>query len=149
MDILLPVQIELRVVTPERMVVSATTSSVSLPGASGRLGVLPGHAPLVSELSAGVLSYEQNGEAHVFAVSQGFTEVLQGRVIVLVQTAEKAEDIDLERAQRAKQRAEDRLKNIGDAAIDTERAQAALNRAVARVEAAESSPRDTRAARTP
>lgn len=135
MDITLPTQIDLQVVTPERVAVSAAVTAVSLPGASGRLGILPGHAPLVSELAAGVLFYEQNGLNHYLAVSQGFAEVLQGRVIVLTQTAERAEDIDLGRAQIAKRQAEDLLKKSAGLPAEGKAAQAALDQAAARIDA--------------
>src|SRR5579875_608533 len=141
MDQILPQQIDLQVVTPERRVVSETVTSVSLPGRDGRLGILPGHAPLISELAAGVISYEREGKTEVIAVSAGFTEVLQGRVIVLAETAERAEEIDVERAERAKQRAEQRLRGTPSHETDVERAQAALFRALARLDAAREMPR--------
>lgn len=135
----LPTQIDLQVVTPERRVVSANAAAVTLPGASGQLGVLPGHAPLVSELSAGVLSYEQEGAKRAIAIGSGFVEVLPGRVIVLAQTAEKPEEIDVERARKAKQRAEENLKRPAATPEQIQEAQAAqddLNRATARIEVA-------------
>ena len=136
MDTSLPTQIDLQVVTPEHVVVSATVTAVTLPGASGQLGILPGHAPLVSELAAGVLSFAENGAGRYLAIDQGFAEVLPGRVIVLTQTAEKAEDISLERAQDAKRRAEETLKTSTGSPSDFQEAQAALHRAVAQIEAA-------------
>lgn len=136
MDATLPHQIELQVVTPEHRVVSATAASVSLPGAAGRLGILPGHAPLVSELAPGVLSYSENGVERVLATGEGFAEVLQGRVIVLAQTAEKAEDIDAGRAGGEKQRAEELLKQSALPEAERRAAEASLKRAAARLEAA-------------
>ncbi|MGH9343487.1 MAG: F0F1 ATP synthase subunit epsilon [Terriglobia bacterium] len=136
MDTTLPTQIELQVVTPEHVVVSATTTSVSLPGASGRLGILPGHAPLISELAAGVLWFSEKGSEHYLAIGEGFAEVLQGRVIVLAQTAEKAEAIDLARATKGKQSAEELLKRSGIPEEESKEAEASLKRAVARLEAA-------------
>ena len=141
MDQALPQQIDLQVVTPERRVLSETVTSVSLPGRDGRLGILPGHAPLISELAAGVISYEHGGKTESISVSAGFTEVLQGRVIVLAETAERAEEIDVERAERAKQRAEQRLRGTPSRETDVERAQAALFRALARLDAAREMPR--------
>lgn len=135
MDQTLPQQIDLQVVTPERRVVSESVTAVFLPGRDGRLGILPGHAPLISELAAGVISYEKDGKTEFLAVSAGFTEVLQGRVIVLAETAERAKEIDVERAERAKQRAEQRLRNGAEGDIDVARAQAALARAQARLDA--------------
>lgn len=136
MDATLPHQIELQVVTPEHRVVSAAAASVSLPGAAGRLGILPGHAPLVSELAPGVLSYSENGVERVLATGEGFAEVLQGRVIVLAQTAEKAEDIDAGRAGGEKQRAEELLKQSALPEAERRAAEASLKRAAARLEAA-------------
>ncbi len=139
MDTTLPTAIELQVVTPERLVVSASATAVSLPGKSGCLGILPGHAPLVSELAAGVISYEREGATQRLAVSDGFTEVLPARVIVLARTAERTEEIDIERARSARQRAEERLKRLPDSQDGDERSQvlAALARAIARLDAVE------------
>ena len=134
----LPTRIQLELVTPARPVVRGAVLEVSLPGKSGYLGVLPGHAPLLTELKPGELAYTQeNGTAHYVAVSWGFAEVLPDRVIVLVQTSERAEEIDVERARQSKQRAEDRLKKSGDAEVDLRRAQSALERAMARLEVVE------------
>jgi F-type H+-transporting ATPase subunit epsilon len=132
----LPTEIRLEVVTPERELVHESVLSVSIPAKDGYLGILPGHAPLLSELQPGELSYTEDHAAHFLSVSWGFTEVLPERVIVLAQTAERAEEIDVERAQRAKQRAEERLKNVTATDIDFERARAALMRALARLQAA-------------
>ncbi|MGH9327209.1 MAG: F0F1 ATP synthase subunit epsilon [Terriglobia bacterium] len=138
MDTTLPTALELQVVTPERLVVSESASAVSLPGKSGRLGILPGHAPLVSELAAGVISYRREGTTKRLAVSNGFTEVLPARVIVLAQAAERAEEIDVERARTTRHQAEERLKSLPDTGENSERslAQAALERATAWLEAA-------------
>jgi len=132
----LPTQIQLEVVTPERELVHESTLSVSIPAKNGYLGILPGHAPLLSALQPGELTYVEDHVTHLLSVSWGFVEVLPERVIVLAQTAERAEEIDVERAQRAKQRAEDRLKNVTETDIDFERARAALIRALARLQAA-------------
>jgi F-type H+-transporting ATPase subunit epsilon len=136
MDEALPTILDLHVVTPERMVVSEHASSVSLPGKTGRLGILPGHAPLVSELANGVLFFEHGGETKFIAVHGGFTEVLPGRVTVLAQAAEPANEIDVGRAERARQRAEEQLKQpLSDAALRQE-AGAVLERSLARLQAA-------------
>ena len=133
----LPTRIQLELVAPARPVVRGAVLEVSLPGKTGYLGVLPGHAPLLTELKPGELAYtEENGTAHYVAVNWGFAEVLPNRVIVLVQTSERAEEIDVERARQSKQRAEDRLKGSA-AEVDLQRAQAALERAMARIEVAE------------
>jgi F-type H+-transporting ATPase subunit epsilon len=132
----LPKQIELSVVTPDRQVVHESVESVSFPGKNGYLGILPGHAPLLTELDIGEIDYTRQGTRHYLGVCWGFAEVLPDRVIVLAQTAERAEEIDLTRAQRAKQRAEERLKKPGDTEIDLERARIALERAVMRIQTA-------------
>jgi len=133
---LLPTEIRLDIVTPDHLVAHDSVSAVTLPGKSGYLGVLPGHAPLLTELAPGELVYTRDSIKHYLAVNWGFAEVLPDRVIVLVQSAERAEDIDVERAERAKERAEERLKRFSDPQIDLERAQEALRRALARLEAA-------------
>ena len=133
---LLPTEIRLDIVTPDHLVAHDSVSAVTLPGKSGYLGVLPGHAPLLTELAPGELVYTRDSIKHYLAVNWGFAEVLPDRVIVLVQSAERAEDIDVERAERAKERAEERLKRFSDPQIDLQRAQEALRRALARLEAA-------------
>lgn len=132
----LPTQIDLSVVTPDHQVVHESVESVSFPGKRGYLGILPGHAPLLTELTIGEIDYTFRGKHHFLAVCWGFAEVLPGRVIVLAQTAERAEEIDVSRAERAKQRAEDRLKKPAETEIDSERARIALERAVIRLQTA-------------
>ncbi len=129
-------EIRLDIVTPDRLVAHDSVSGVTLPGKTGYLGILPGHAPLLTELAPGKLTYLREGLRHGVCVTWGFAEVLPDRVIVLVQTAERAEEIDVERAERAKQRAEERLKRFSDPQIDMERAHEALRRALARLETA-------------
>jgi F-type H+-transporting ATPase subunit epsilon len=136
MEATLPSHIQLEIVTPDRQVVHDLVESVTIPGKGGYLGILPGHAPLLSELRTGEVVYTRDGTKHYLAVSWGFAEVLPGRVIILVQTAERAEEIDLARAERALERAEERLKKFTDATIDAERAREAYERALARLQAA-------------
>ncbi|MGH9354625.1 MAG: F0F1 ATP synthase subunit epsilon [Terriglobia bacterium] len=136
METALPTEIDLQIVTPERRVVSETVTWVSLPGRDGRLGILPGHAPLISELAAGVISYVKGGKTQVLAAGGGFTEVLQGRVIVLAETAERADEVDIDRAERAKKEAEEALGNGNAGSADVANAQAARARAQARLDAA-------------
>jgi len=102
----LPDTIQLEIVTPERLVVQDAVTEVQIPGKNGYLGILPGHAPLITELSVGELSYRINGLSHYLAMAWGFAEVLPTRVTILAETAERAEDIDVERARRAKEKAE-------------------------------------------
>ncbi|PYV17707.1 MAG: ATP synthase F1 subunit epsilon [Acidobacteria bacterium] len=107
MDQNLPVELQLSVVTPAREVAREKVKGVTVPGKGGYLGILPGHAPLLSELQAGELSYVHNGSAEFMALSRGFVEVLPERVIVLAEAVERAEEIDVARAEQAKERAED------------------------------------------
>ncbi len=126
--------IQLEVVTPERLVVDATAEYIQIPGKTGYLGVLPGHAPLITEIAVGEISYTSGGQIKRLAVAWGFAEVLPEKVTILAETAEKAEEIDVSRAQAARQRAEEELRKAGptgDAA-----AQAALQRATTRIEVA-------------
>ena len=134
-----PDQLQLEIVTPDRLMLRERVLAVSLPGRSGYFGVLPGHAPLLSELKPGQLSYTQGTTTHYLFVDWGFAEVLPDRVVVLAETSERPEEIDLERARRARERAEARLRKAGagEAEIDALRAQAALERAMARLEVAE------------
>jgi F-type H+-transporting ATPase subunit epsilon len=136
-DITLPTQIDLDIVTPDRLVAHDAVTAVTLPGKNGYLGILPGHAPLLTELDSGELVYTREGVQHTLAVNWGFAEVLGDRVIVLVQSAERAEEIDVERAEKAKTRAEERLKRFNDPQVDMERARKALTRAMVRLEAAQ------------
>ena len=136
MDDSLPTQIQLEIVTPDRQVVHETVTAVTIPGKQGYLGILPGHAPLLSELKAGELVYTREEAKHYLAVSWGFAEVLPSRVIILAHTAERAEEIDLARAERARERAEERLNNTTDPTLDIQRAREAYERALARLQAA-------------
>lgn len=135
-EITLPTEISLDIVTPDRLVTHDSVIAVTLPGMNGYLGVLPGHAPLLTELVPGELVYTSSGANHAICVNWGFAEVLGNRVIVLAQTAERAEEIDVERAEKAKTRAEERLKRFDDPEVDMERARESLRRALARLETA-------------
>ena len=126
---------ELEIVTPERLVVRDRVEEMQLPGRDGYLGILPGHAPLITELGIGQISYRENGRSRYLAVAWGFAEVLLDRVSVLAETAERAEEIDVRRAEEAMKRAEQRLRS-GDPKIDCVRAQYALTRAATRLEVA-------------
>ena len=134
---MLPETIELVVVTPERQLLREKAVEVTLPGAKGCLGILPGHAPLMTELGIGELNYRSSGASgsSVVAIVQGFAEVLPDRVTVLAETAERAEEVDLARAEAAKARAEQRLAS-GDPNINWDRASVALQRAVIRIQIA-------------
>ena len=105
----LPAKIQLEIVTPDRSLVREDVDEVQLPGAEGYLGVLPGHTPLLTTLKVGELWYRTGSERHYLAIAFGFAEVLPDRVTILAQIAERAQDIDVERAEAAKKRAEERL----------------------------------------
>ncbi len=126
--------IQLEIVTPERQVVDDVAEEVTIPGKSGYLGVLPGHAPLITELAVGQISYKTAGQVKRLAVAWGFAEVLPEKVTILAETAEKSEEIDVARAEAAKQRAETELSKAG--VEGNAEAQAALDRAKARLEVA-------------
>ena len=126
--------IQLEVVTPERLVVNEAAEEIQMPGKDGYLGILPGHAPLITELAVGEITYRTGAQLKRLAVAWGFAEVLPNKVTVLAETAERAEDIDLGRAQSARQKAEQELHKAGVNG-DPEAADA-LARANARIEVA-------------
>lgn len=132
----MPESLELQVVTAQRQLVREDVDEVQVPGRDGYLGILPRHAPLLSELQLGELSYRMGGQLNYLSVFWGFVEVLPDRVTVLAETAERAEEIDLERARQAQQRAEERLTRLDDPNLDLARAQVALQRALVRVQVA-------------
>ncbi|MBL8179542.1 MAG: F0F1 ATP synthase subunit epsilon [Bryobacterales bacterium] len=125
---------EIEIATPERLLVKEQVTEAQIPcgGASGEIGVLPGHAPLLSELGIGQLSYVINGERRKLAVAGGVLEVLPEHVRVLAMVAEMPADIDLARAQAAEKRAMERLASVQQN-IDSARALNALKRAQARL----------------
>src|SRR5262249_50702264 len=125
--------IELTIVTPERAVVRDHVDELQIPGRDGYFGVLPGHAPLFSELKIGEVGYRKGNQWAYLAVAWGFVDVLPDQVRILAESAERAQEIDLERAKRAKERAEQRLRHAGD---DTnyDRASIALERALIRIQ---------------
>jgi F-type H+-transporting ATPase subunit epsilon len=127
---------QLEVVTPEKVVVQEAAEEAQIPGKEGYLGVLPGHAPLITELAVGEISYKNGGVEKRLSVAWGFAEVLPDKVTILAETAERAEDIDVARAQKAKQRAEERLAS-GNTELDFTRAENALKRADTRLDVAQ------------
>jgi F-type H+-transporting ATPase subunit epsilon len=136
---MLPESIELVIVTPERQLLRQTVVEVTLPGGDGCLGVLPGHAPLITELGIGELSYRAKNasEAGPLAIISGFAEVLGDRVTVLAEIAERPEEIDIARAEEAKKRAEQRLATASsDPNVDWARAAIALQRSLIRIQVA-------------
>jgi F-type H+-transporting ATPase subunit epsilon len=137
-----PATMQLDVVTPARLVVSRRVTEVMAPGSEGYFGVLPDHVPFLTTLKAGTLTYWTGREQRHIAVSRGYVEVRADRVNVLADTAEPAEEIDVARAEQARERAERRLEEwaTGSETVDFARAQAALHRALARLEVAGKSP---------
>ncbi len=129
--------VTVEVVTPTRMVVRDEVEEVIAPGAEGYFGVLGGHLPFMSTLKSGELAYRKNGTWRYLAISWGYAEVLPQTVIILAEAAEKAEEIDIARAQRGRDRAVERMARWGDESIDVLRAQASLARALTRIEVAE------------
>jgi F-type H+-transporting ATPase subunit epsilon len=132
----LPEAIELQIVTPQRHVLQETVQAIEIPGKEGYLGILPGHAPLITELGIGILAYRKSGETHYLSVIQGYAEVLPDRVIVLAEIAERAEEINVERAQAAKERAQAELSKTSAGSPDWQEQRLAIERAVVRAEAA-------------
>jgi F-type H+-transporting ATPase subunit epsilon len=100
---------QLEIVTPEKMVVRDVAEEMQIPGKNGYLGVLPGHAPLITELSVGEITYRNANITHHLSVAWGFAEVLPDKVTILAETAERAEEVDVNRAQAAKKRAESNI----------------------------------------
>jgi len=126
---------QLEIVTPEKKVVDTAASEVQIPGKNGYLGILPGHAPLITELAVGEITFRAGAEEQRLAVAWGFAEVLPDRVTILAETAERPAEIDVERARKAKERAE-RLLASGDPSVDVERSLNALAKAETRLEVA-------------
>jgi len=131
----LPKHLQLKFVTPERAIVHEDVDEVEIPGTDGYFGVLPGHEPMLATMRAGEMWYRKGTEKKFAFVAAGFVEVLPDYVAVMAQIAERAEEIDAERAEAAKRRAEDRLaRPTSD--LDFERARIALIRAIARLQVA-------------
>jgi F-type H+-transporting ATPase subunit epsilon len=126
---------QIEIVTPARLLVKDAAEEAQIPALNGYLGILPGHAPLITELAVGVITYKSSGVTHALSVAWGFAEVLPDKVTILAEAAEHPLDIDIERAQKARDRAEQRLKS-NDPQIDFGRAEDALQRAETRLNVA-------------
>jgi len=129
--------LEIEIVTPERLVVREIVDEVQIPGKNGYLGILPGHAPLITELGVGQISYKKGGTTSYLAVAWGFAEVLPGKVTILAETAELAQEIDVSRAQRALETARSKMTEAASEQ-QSEAARNALARAESRLLAASS-----------
>jgi F-type H+-transporting ATPase subunit epsilon len=134
----LPTSIELQILTPDRLVVKEQVDEVEIPGTEGYFGVLPGHTPMLASLAVGEMWYRKGQEKTFLSLAYGFAEVLPDRVTILATLAERAEDIDVTRAEEAKRRAEQRLQQAKD--VDYERARIALVKSLARLQVATRSP---------
>jgi F-type H+-transporting ATPase subunit epsilon len=126
---------KLEIVTPEKKVVDTTAEEVQIPGKNGYLGILPGHAPLITELAVGEITFKESSGEQRLAVAWGFAEVLPDKVTILAETAERPSEIDVDRARKAKERAAQMLSS-GDPSVDVERALDALQRAESRLDVA-------------
>jgi F-type H+-transporting ATPase subunit epsilon len=129
-------KLKFEIVTAERIVYSDNVDIVIAPGIEGQLGILPSHAPLLTMLQPGELVVRKEGEETAMFVSGGFLEVMQNRVTVLADVAERAEEIDIVRAEEAKHRAEEQLK-VRPPEMDLAAAEAALRRSLVRLKIAE------------
>jgi len=127
---------QLEIVTPEKMVVNDVAEEIQIPGKNGYLGILPGHAPLITELAVGEITYRKGGQTFYLSVAWGFAEVLLDKVTILAETAVRPQEIDVKRAQESKQKAEEALKT-GQTEADFTHAEDALKRAETRLEVAE------------
>ena len=132
----LPTKILLEIVTPDRAIVREEVDEVVVPATDGYLGVLPGHTPLLATLQVGELWYRQGQEKHYLVIAFGFVEVLPERVTVLASVGETAAEIDIHRAERAKQRAQERLAAAAVPDMDFERARIAMMKSLIRLQVA-------------
>jgi F-type H+-transporting ATPase subunit epsilon len=130
-------KLQLEVVTPDRLVLSESVDIVMAMGTLGEFGILANHVPFLTPLTAGELRYRQDNKLDYLAVAGGFAEVSQNKVTILAESAEKARDIDIDRAKRAKERAEKRLAQAKTESLNYARAEAALQRALLRLKVSE------------
>ena len=129
----LPTHIDLQIVTPDRLLVQEQVDEVEIPGSKGYFGVLPGHTPMLASLAVGELWYRKGQDKIFLSIAYGFAEVLPDRVTILARLAERAEDIDIERAESARRRAEERLAQ-SKSDVDYERARTALSKSLMRLQ---------------
>ncbi len=131
-----PEAIELQIVTPQRHVLQETVLAIEIPGKEGYLGVLPGHAPLITELGIGILAYRTATATRYLTIIDGYAEILPNRVIVLAEISEKAEEIDVSRSRAAHQRAQAELQRIAVGSPEWQQERLAVERAIVRMGAA-------------
>ncbi|MGA9111424.1 MAG: F0F1 ATP synthase subunit epsilon [Smithella sp.] len=130
-------ELMLEIVTPEKMVFSDKIEEVTIPGAEGEFGVLRGHEAFLSAVDIGELNYIKDGKKTYYSVNTGYAEVTSSKVTILIETAERSDGIDKERALQAKDKAESRLSQMTKEDVEYEIMRAALARAIARINAAE------------
>jgi F-type H+-transporting ATPase subunit epsilon len=130
---MLPEAIELQIVTPQRHVLQETVQAVEIPGKEGYLGVLPGHAPLITELGMGILGYRKGSEMRYLTVIGGYAEVLPDRVIIIAEVSEKAEEIDVPRSQAAHDRAQAELAKVPAGSEEWQQQRLAVERSLVRM----------------
>jgi len=133
---MLPETIELQVVTPQRHVLQETVLAIEIPGKEGYLGVLPGHAPLITELGIGILAYRTAAAMRYLTIVEGYAEILPDRVIVLAEISEKAEEIDVNRSRAAQERAQAQLQRVAVGSPEWQEERLAVERAIVRMGAA-------------
>jgi F-type H+-transporting ATPase subunit epsilon len=129
-------ELTLEIVTPEKIVFTGVVEEVTIPGTEGEFGVLKGHACMLSSVDVGKLSYTKDHKKTYYAVNTGYAEVSASKVTVLVESAERADLIDRERAKRARERAEEKLKKLSKHDMEFEKARLALLRAIIRINVA-------------
>ncbi len=132
-------ELMLEIVTPEKMAFSGKVEEVTIPGTEGEFGVLRGHEAFLSSVDIGELSFTKDGKKTYYAVNTGYAEVTASKVTVLIETAERSDNIDKNRARRAKDNAEARLEKIAKDSDEFEKVRAALMRAIVRLNVAEKS----------
>ncbi len=130
-------ELTLEIITPERVVFSGLVDQVTIPGSEGQFSVLKGHAPLLSSVDIGELYYRRGQSKVRYAINSGFAQVSQNRATILVESAERSDAIDRERALRAKQRAEEKIGRVSRDDVEFQKLQAALLRAITRLKIAE------------
>ena len=130
-------ELMLEIVTPEKMVFSGNVEDVTIPGTEGEFGVLRGHEAFLTSVDIGQLVFTKNNKKTHYAVNTGYAEVTANKVTVLIETAERSDYIDKNRARRAKENAEARLEKIAKDSDEFEKARAALIRAIVRLNVAE------------
>ena len=130
-------EINLEIITPEKVIYKDTIDSITVPGTQGGFQVLKDHAPLISTLEIGIITVKKNGSTNYYTTGGGTIEVLNNKVLILADSVELIEKIDIDRAELAKKRAEERLTKKREEKIDIIRAEAALERAINRLKATE------------